>query len=802
MASVKSKKRSGRVAGDGTGAGRRVTKRPLRGDRHGGTAPLRQVHWIGPLLNVSGYADEGREFVTALHGAGLEVCASHLGSTTPGLLEGLQQAAPQKARVLAAAISGRPRPGNITVVHTPGCLLGSDPDSLATVGRTMFETDRVPSGWIDHVNELAEVWVPSQFNVDTFLDAGVRVPVVQVPEGVDGWVYHPNHAKLDIPKVRGTVFLSVFEWSDRKAPDVLLGAWGDAFGPKEDVTLILRIYPRGQHEETNTLAVCDRLVDEQLEALGRRRSEVAPIVVLGEHLPASAMPRLYCSADVYVSPTRGEAWGRPFVEAQACGRPTIATNWSALPEILRRDANLFIENEGLVQVPETFPLPDYHGHRWASPSRGHLAELLRWCHSNREVLAEMGRRGRSDMLSRWRWDQAASAIQHRAGRIDVCRAPGRRAPRAAQQNDCGPLVSWVGDFARHHSLAKVNRELASRIAIAGRLRVGGVSAEPGSLVRAAGLPFDVVGPLGAKDRAGVEVRHSWPPCFDEAPWPVVVIQPWEFGIIPKDWVEQCEGIQEIWTPSSYSKTCFTRGGVAEERVRVVPNGVDLEVFHPEKTSGGRGQVRFLYVGGTITRKGFDVALRAYCGAFGPKDDVSLVVKPFLSNEQYKGQNLDAALREAASDPRNPQIVIVDEELDERGLADLYRSCDVLLAPFRGEAFCLPVLEAMACGVPAVVTGAGGVMDFVSSETSWLVPATEVRTVITEMVPAADAFSWFEPDFGALVELLREAARDAVARRQKGLAGISRAREFSWSQAAGVAEGRLLAVVGAEERAVP
>ena len=48
----------------------------------------------------------------------------------------------------------------------------------------------------------------------------------------------------------------------------------------------------------------------------------------------------------------------------------------------------------------------------------------------------------------------------------------------------------------------------------------------------------------------------------------------------------------------------------------------------------------------------------------------------------------------------------DRALNDQEMAGLYAACDCLAHPYRGEGFALPVVEAMACGLPAIVTGAG------------------------------------------------------------------------------------------------
>ena len=60
----------------------------------------------------------------------------------------------------------------------------------------------------------------------------------------------------------------------------------------------------------------------------------------------------------------------------------------------------------------------------------------------------------------------------------------------------------------------------------------------------------------------------------------------------------------------------------------------------------------------------------------------------------------AALRE-----RGYAVEYIDRILSETEMAGLYAACDCLVHPFRGEGFALPIVEAMACGLPVIVTGA-------------------------------------------------------------------------------------------------
>jgi glycosyltransferase involved in cell wall biosynthesis len=53
------------------------------------------------------------------------------------------------------------------------------------------------------------------------------------------------------------------------------------------------------------------------------------------HIPDTELAIVYSGCDVITNATRGEGFGLPILEAQACGTPVVTTNWSSMPELTR-----------------------------------------------------------------------------------------------------------------------------------------------------------------------------------------------------------------------------------------------------------------------------------------------------------------------------------------------------------------------------------------------------------------------------------------------------------------------------------
>ena len=359
-------------------------------------------------------------------------------------------------------------------------------------------------------------------------------------------------------------------------------------------------------------------------------------------------------------------------------------------------------------------------------------------------------------------------------------------------------VTVEGDFATPHgSLAIVNRGLFGALARRGNVELE-LRTEPSAdaIAEDAGVWLEA-----ARARAGgrrdVTVRHVWPP----VPSPVrtgayVHMQPWEFGSLPRSWVESLKGTaDEIWCYSRYVANEYLEAGFAPERVHVVPLGIDPEVFFPKDGPRAIPSERscvFLFFGGTITRKGIDVLLEAWRRAFTRHDDVALVIKDvkmYDAHDQRRQQILQLSSR-----PDFAEMLYADHVLSKAEVVDLYRSVSCLVHPYRGEGFGLTVLEAMACGLPVITTRGGATDDFVTPECGYLIESKRVPLMSPPPEPLIGDGWLLEPDVEQLAAAMRTVYGNREEARKRGTHAAKVAHAgWTWEHGAKRAERRIAAL---------
>jgi alpha-1,6-mannosyltransferase len=149
-----------------------------------------------------------------------------------------------------------------------------------------------------------------------------------------------------------------------------------------------------------------------------------------------------------------------------------------------------------------------------------------------------------------------------------------------------------------------------------------------------------------------------------------------------------------------------------------PLGIDAGIFRPDR----RDETLREHL-----RLDPDTRLLIYAGRFTPEKKLHVLVDAVRKlGERYHlilvGAGQDQALLRA------PNVSIVPFRRDQRALARLLASCDVLVHPGDCETFGLIVLEAMACGLPVVGTNVGGVAELVDRETGILAEPNNVDSL--------------------------------------------------------------------------
>ena len=359
-------------------------------------------------------------------------------------------------------------------------------------------------------------------------------------------------------------------------------------------------------------------------------------------------------------------------------------------------------------------------------------------------------------------------------------------------------IVWEGSQFVYHSLALINREHCLNILETGGSNLTIVPYEPDAFSPDLFPKYKKLKENDIRYKPDVSeeiaqlpyiwIRHQWPPKADPpkgAKW--IIMQPWEYTCHLVDFVEIFKQAVEIWTPSNYSRQSFINSGIEFDKVQVIPNGIDPKLFKPfgEKYHlNTQKRLKLLYLGGTIYRKGFDILLQAYLQTFTAQDDICLVVKDMGGDSFYRGQTAKEMILRAKQNPNAAEIIYIEDSMSEEEIASLYRACNVFVSPYRGEGFSLPTLEAMACGLPVIVTKGGATDDFTDAEVSWYLDAEKISIgrTLDDKLFTNEAYL-LEPSRDHLAATLRFIYANPTEIFSAGIIASAKARKYcTWRNA--------------------
>lgn len=259
----------------------------------------------------------------------------------------------------------------------------------------------------------------------------------------------------------------------------------------------------------------------------------------------------------------------------------------------------------------------------------------------------------------------------------------------------------------------------------------------------------------------------------------------ESSFMNSRWSEQLGAVDEIWTTSRFFKNVIESNLIREVPVKVIPNSVDVQKYNNivagKGIQGLRG-INFVSIFHFGDRKGPDILLKAFAKAFNKNDDVTLTIHS-LSMEYVLRQTNSSVynyIQEVTQTEDRPPILVTSKYIIDEFMPSFIRNFDVMVLSTRAEGFGLPVLEAAACGLPAIVTGYSGVLDVVDETTGWLIDYSLVDIPLQYLSYYKNYIGgkWAEPNVDHLVDLFRSVANDRGKIRDKGKRAFDKAQQFS------------------------
>ncbi len=497
-----------------------------------------------------------------------------------------------------------------------------------------------------------------------------------------------------------------------------------------------------------------RVGDAYLESLFAtiRRLGLDGEVLITGHVSDEERDAWYGAADLYVSLSQHEGFGVPLLEAMAYAVPVLAWPAGAVGETLGDGAEL---------LPDLAP----------SAVADRMLKLAR-DPGRRAQLAAAGERS----LQRFALDRHTPRLVEALLRAGAAPLPD---PNARGALAASMRFAVTGHVRGTYSLAAINRALAAAIEAArpGTVRLLPVEGEP--IVDLTGVPADqrrmAMALAGRPSPAtGPEIVISQHYPLYEPPNPgdlPLALFFWEELVIPAATVDRLNaGFRAVLAPRASSPRRSSISGVARP-VRVLGQAPPLAAFRElagrRPDAGPGGPTTFLHVSSCFPRKGVDALLAAYARAFRRGDPVRLVIKGFPNPHNDVAEQI-AALR--ARDPDVADITFINEDLSEADLLGLFRDASAVVLPTRGEGYNLPAAEALAAGVPLIVTAHGGHCDFCGPEEARLI---DYAFAVSESHLASAGSVSVDPDVADLASALAEHVKRPDQARERAQRGAAR-----------------------------
>ena len=280
------------------------------------------------------------------------------------------------------------------------------------IGFLVWEGDAIPSFWLPYLRdkEVKQIWVPS---LHTF--NAIKKTIERNKEKLEDYpdikiVYHGVNMSLFQPDPHKASDNEVFRfvmnkgWArgidDRGGIQWGIKAYMEEFTSKDKVEMVVKVNP----------SYCPQGWDihKEIEKLNIKNPDKPLLKISTDLIDFKKIPKLYQNGDIFVSPTMGEGFNLPGLEAMACGIPTIQTGFGGQVDYMTEQNSWYIDFD-LIQAPMD---KMYEEVKWAKPDLKDLKNKMRYCYEHREEVQKKGGSAYKDSVN-WTWrNSAKKALEH------------------------------------------------------------------------------------------------------------------------------------------------------------------------------------------------------------------------------------------------------------------------------------------------------------------------------------------------------------------------------------------------------
>jgi autotransporter strand-loop-strand O-heptosyltransferase len=276
--------------------------------------------------------------------------------------------------------------------------------------------------------------------------------------------------------------------------------------------------------------------------------------------------------------------------------------------------------------------------------------------------------------------------------------------------------------------------------------------------------------------------------YDNYFGPKIGFNVWESTRQPDGFFDKLKEFDELWVPSKWQKQCTVEQGYDPNKVKVIPEGVDVHTFFPEVVDPldeyKDGRFKFLLFGRWDYRKSTKEIIQTFLKTFSPEEPIDLVVSiDNMWGEQMDGYKTTEERLESYG-LIDPRIKIVHFPSREDYIKFL-KTGHVFVSCARSEGWNLPLIEAMACGTPSIYSNCSAQLEFATGKgipINILGEKPANKNDYGSYTQSELPGNYYEPDFNHLSEMMRLVYEKYDTFKKLALVDSKSLREeFSWER---------------------